>query len=239
LSTETKLRSDSINLEKAIRWQDKTSIHHILYGLAIAKEASRRLLGIRPTQNQTLGAAVINQPTQQLLELATGEGKTLAGLMATYLHGLGNKTVHLVTPNDYLTERDYLYSRGIYHYLGLTTGHIESKTQDRYRELQYSKNILYITAPEAVFDSLKDQLNPFHKRQKEVNVAILDEIDSILLDSGETPLILSKSIKRPRLARIAAIYLLCAGLPAGLIKRGKFDAVTLTQKGQQKLEDTL
>ncbi len=160
---------------------------------AMAREASRRLLGERPYDVQILGSLVLH--SGKITEMKTGEGKTLMCVSAAYLNSLTGKGVHIVTVNDYLAERDAEWMRPVYEYLGVTVGTILSNMDKDARRAAYACDITYGTNNEFGFDYLRDnmQWNVTECTQRGFNFAIVDEIDSILIDEARTPLIISGS----------------------------------------------
>jgi len=162
---------------------------------ALAREAARRTLGERPYDVQMLGAIVLHQG--KITEMKTGEGKTLASIAAAYLNSLPGFGVHIVTVNDYLAERDANWMRPAYNLLGVSVGSILSNMSPKTRLIEYSKDITYGTNNEFGFDYLRDnmQWNESAKVQKHHHYAIIDEIDSILVDEARTPLIISGPVE--------------------------------------------
>ena len=161
------------------------------WAFAVAREASARVLGERHYDVQIMGAIVLHQGS--ILELKTGEGKTLTCVPAAYLNALSGEGVHIVTVNDYLAQRDATWMGPIYEYLGLSVGVILS-TQDNQRKKEaYSKDITYGTNNEFGFDYLRDNMKwrMEDKIQPKHHFCIIDEIDSILIDEARTPLIIS------------------------------------------------
>ncbi|MCR4676679.1 MAG: preprotein translocase subunit SecA [Sphaerochaetaceae bacterium] len=158
---------------------------------ALAREASSRVLGERHYDVQIMGAAVLHQG--KILEMKTGEGKTLTCVPAAYLNALEGKGVHVVTVNDYLAERDAAWMGPVYNYLGLTVGVIVSNMDNERRRQAYSCDITYGTNNEFGFDYLRDNMKyRFEdKIQPKHHYCIVDEIDSILIDEARTPLIIS------------------------------------------------
>ncbi|MGM0431952.1 MAG: preprotein translocase subunit SecA [Spirochaetota bacterium] len=158
---------------------------------ALAREAARRTLGERMYDVQLLGAIVLHQG--KIMEMKTGEGKTLSCVPSAYLNALAGNGVHIVTVNDYLAERDARWMEPVYAYTGLEVGTILSQMDNEARRSAYSKDITYGTNNEFGFDYLrdnmkwdvKDKIQPVH------NYCIVDEIDSILIDEARTPLIIS------------------------------------------------
>lgn len=160
---------------------------------ALAREAARRVLGERPYDVQMLGSIVLH--TGRIVEMKTGEGKTLMSVAAAYLNSLTGKGVHIVTVNDYLAERDADWMRPVYTYLGVTVGSILSNLDNTTRRVAYNCDITYGTNNELGFDYLRDNMKWDKKEwtQRDFSFAIVDEIDSILVDEARTPLIISGS----------------------------------------------
>lgn len=158
---------------------------------ALAREAARRVLGERPYDVQILGALVLH--SAKIVEMKTGEGKTLMSVPAVYLNSITGKGVHIVTVNDYLAGRDADWMRPVYDYLGVTVGAILSNMDNNARKLAYACDITYGTNNEFGFDYLRDnmQLRLQDKVQRGFYFAVVDEIDSILIDEARTPLIIS------------------------------------------------
>ncbi len=162
---------------------------------AVAREAAWRTLGMRPFDVQLIGGMVLNQG--DIAEMRTGEGKTLVATLPAYLNALSGKGVHVVTVNEYLAQRDADWMRPVYEFLGLTVGVTKSgQSQDEKRDA-YSADITYATNNELGFDYLRDNLafSVDDKVQRETNFAIVDEVDSILIDEARTPLIISGPIE--------------------------------------------
>ena len=158
---------------------------------ALVREAARRTLGERPFDAQILGAIVLHQG--KVMEMKTGEGKTLSCIGAAYLNALGGKGVHIVTVNDYLAERDADWMRPIFSYLGMSVGVILSQMDPDARREAYTRDITYGTNNEFGFDYLRDNMrwDATQRVQSSHNYCIIDEIDSILIDEARTPLIIS------------------------------------------------
>ncbi|CEO13092.1 protein translocase subunit SecA1 [[Clostridium] sordellii] len=158
---------------------------------AVAREASKRVLGMRQYRVQLIGGIVLHQG--RIAEMKTGEGKTLVATAPVYLNALTGKGVHVVTVNDYLAKRDKEQMGKIYEFLGMSVGVIVHGQNPQERKAQYDCDITYGTNNEYGFDYLKDNM-VIHKEQKvqrELNYAIVDEVDSILVDEARTPLIIS------------------------------------------------
>jgi len=158
---------------------------------ALSREAARRTLGERPYDVQILGAVVLHQG--KITEMKTGEGKTLASISAAYLNSLEGLGVHIVTVNDYLAERDANWMKPVYKLLGVSVGSILSNMDPEQRLEEYARDITYGTNNEFGFDYLRDNMkwDNARKAQKHHHYAIIDEIDSILVDEARTPLIIS------------------------------------------------
>jgi preprotein translocase subunit SecA len=158
---------------------------------AVTREAARRVIGERHYDVQLIGGVVLHQGN--IAEMKTGEGKTLCSTLAVYLNALSGKGVHLVTVNDYLARRDAEWMGAIYRFLGLSTGTILHEKDDQERKDAYNADVTYGTNNEFGFDYLRDNMkfdvNDYC--QREFNYAIVDEVDSILIDEARTPLIIS------------------------------------------------
>ena len=158
---------------------------------AVVREAARRTLNMRHFDVQLLGGMVLHQG--KIAEMKTGEGKTLAATLPAYLNSLNGKGVHIVTVNDYLANRDSKWMGKIYQFLGLSVGVIQHEMDDQQRQQAYACDITYGTNNEFGFDYLRDNMK-FEVQslsQREFNFAIVDEVDSILIDEARTPLIIS------------------------------------------------
>ena len=158
---------------------------------ALVREAARRVLGERHYDVQLLGGIALHQG--KIMEMKTGEGKTLSSVTAAYLNALTGKGVHVVTVNDYLAERDANWMGPVYDYLGISVGAILSNMDNDARKEAYSKDITYGTNNEFGFDYLRDNMrwDAGEKVQKTHHFCVIDEIDSILIDEARTPLIIS------------------------------------------------
>ena len=158
---------------------------------ATCREASRRVLGMRHFDVQMIGGIVLHRG--EIAEMRTGEGKTLVATLATYLNAIEGKGVHVVTVNDYLARRDAEWMGQIYRFLGLTVGVIVPNLNEEERRVAYESDITYATNNELGFDYLRDNMK--HERgmmvHRPFNYAIVDEVDSILIDEARTPLIIS------------------------------------------------
>ena len=162
---------------------------------AVVREASKRVNKERHFDVQLIGGVVLHE--NKIAEMKTGEGKTITIVLAAYLNALEKKGVHIVTVNDYLAKRDSQNMGKIYNYLGLTCGYINAGQSDEERKENYSKDITYATNSELGFDYLRDNMK-FSKEemvQRNHNYAIVDEIDSCLIDEARTPLIISGAVE--------------------------------------------
>jgi preprotein translocase subunit SecA len=158
---------------------------------AVAREAARRTLLMRPFDVQVIGGLVLHEG--RIAEMKTGEGKTLAATMPLYLNALSGEGCHLVTVNDYLAKRDAQWMGPVYKFLGLTVGVIVHGMDDPERRMAYNADITYGTNNEFGFDYLRDNMKFSLEDyvQRDFNYAIVDEVDSILIDEARTPLIIS------------------------------------------------
>ncbi len=158
---------------------------------AVVREVAKRVVGMRPFDVQVIGGIVLHQGN--IAEMVTGEGKTLVAAMPLYLNALEGRGVHLVTVNDYLARRDSEWMGPIYRFLGLTVGLIQHDMDTAERQVAYRADITYGTNNEFGFDYLRDNgaIRPEMRVQRELNYAIVDEVDSILIDEARTPLIIS------------------------------------------------
>ncbi|NMA23184.1 MAG: preprotein translocase subunit SecA, partial [Spirochaetales bacterium] len=158
---------------------------------ALAREAAKRTLGERHYDVQIMGAVVLHQG--KILEMKTGEGKTLTCVPAAYLNALSGRGVHVVTVNDYLASRDAAWMGPVYEYLGLSVGAILSEMDNEAKRKAYAMDVTYGTNNEFGFDYLRDNMkwSQEEKIQPQHHYCIIDEIDTILIDEARTPLIIS------------------------------------------------
>ena len=174
------------------RVADGSSLDDILVeAFAVCREASRRVLGMRHFDVQLIGGMVLHYG--KIAEMRTGEGKTLVGTLPVYLNALSGKGVHVITVNDYLAARDAATMQPLYNFLGLSVGVIVSNMEQFDRQNAYGADITYGTNNEFGFDYLRDNMvaDQYDKVQRELNFAVVDEVDSILIDEARTPLIIS------------------------------------------------
>lgn len=170
----------------------------LVEAFAVVREASRRVLGQRPFDVQLMGGVVLHEG--RIAEMKTGEGKTLVATLPSYLNALTGKGVHVVTVNDYLAKRDSQWMGQIHRFLGLRVGVILQGLDSAARRYNYAADITYGTNSEFGFDYLRDNmaLDQADLAQRGLHFAIIDEVDSILIDEARTPLIISDVVEKPR-----------------------------------------
>ena len=197
-SLEEKMRSMSddelVSMTEALkeRLNNKESMESILAeSFAVVREASQRVLGLRHYDVQLIGGMVLNEGS--ISEMGTGEGKTLVATLPAYLNALSGKGVHIVTVNDYLAKRDSEWMGKVFSFLGLSVGTVFSGMSGNEKQAAYSCDITYATNNELGFDYLRDNMafSQEQKTQKKLAFAIIDEVDSILIDEARTPLVIS------------------------------------------------
>jgi preprotein translocase subunit SecA len=225
---------------------------------AVVREAGRRVLNMRHFDVQLIGGAVLHKG--KIAEMKTGEGKTLVATLPAYLNALEGKGVHVVTVNDYLARRDSEWMGRIYRFLGMTVGVIQHELNDAERQVAYAADITYGTNNEFGFDYLRDNMKfeLAHYVQRGHHFAIVDEVDSILIDEARTPLIISGPAEEST-DLYYEVDRIIPRLKAGAVVRGdtkaeerealettgdyikdeKHKTVTLTESGTQKAEQML
>ena len=211
----------------------------LIEAFAITREAAKRTLGQRHYDVQLVGGIVLHQG--KIAEMATGEGKTLVATLPVYLNALEGKGVHVITVNDYLAQRDAAWMGEIYQFLGLTVGCIVHGLDDKQRREQYGADVTYGTNNEFGFDYLRDNMKFTLETmvQRPFNFAIVDEVDSILIDEARTPLIISG----PSEDSSEMYQLIDRVMPE--LEAGDFDidekarAATLTDEGADRVEALL
>ena len=206
---------------------------------ATVREASKRVTGMRHFDVQMVGGIVLHRG--EIAEMRTGEGKTLVATLATYLNAIDGKGVHVVTVNDYLAKRDAEWMGQIYGFLGLSTGVIVPNLSENERRAAYNCDITYATNNELGFDYLRDNMK--HERsqmvQRPFNFAIVDEVDSILIDEARTPLIISGPTD-DRSELYKAVHQIVLQLEEGDYEKDeKARSVILTEEGTEKAERLL
>ena len=177
------------------RWEQGETLEELLpEAFALVREVGRRTLNMRHFDVQLLGGIVLHQGN--IAEMRTGEGKTLVATLPAYLNALTGAGVHIITVNDYLAQRDAEWMGAIYSFLGMSTGVIISGLNNEERKRAYAADITYGTNNEFGFDYLRDNMK-FHNEdqvQRSLKYAIVDEVDSILIDEARTPLIISGTV---------------------------------------------
>ena len=194
--TDNELRAKSFKLKK--RYEENGNLNELIAtSFALTREASSRTLGLRHFDVQLIGGLVLND--QKIAEMKTGEGKTLVATLPACLNAVTGKGVHIVTVNDYLANRDQVSMGQIYRFLGLNTGLIQDGMTTVERRENYRADITYVTNYELTFDFLRDNmaLNLTDVVLRPFNYCIIDEVDSILIDEAQTPLIISNNIETP------------------------------------------
>ncbi|SAY50399.1 preprotein translocase subunit SecA [Neisseria weaveri] len=229
------------------RLADGATLDDILAeAFAVCREASRRVLNMRHFDVQLIGGMVLHNG--KIAEMRTGEGKTLVATLAVYLNALSGKGVHVVTVNDYLAARDAGIMEPLYNFLGLSVGVIVSDMQPFYRQTAYNADITYGTNNEFGFDYLRDNMvtDQYDKVQRDLAFAVVDEVDSILIDEARTPLIISGQADDN-----VQLYQIMNSVPASLVRQEKEDGegdywvdekahtVLLSDAGHQHAEEIL
>lgn len=258
--SDKELQAQTDELKKRLSKKNVTLDTILPDAFAVAREAAKRVIGERPYDVQLIGGMVLHEGN--VAEMKTGEGKTLVATLPTYLNALEGKGVHVVTVNDYLAQRDAGWMGQVYDFLGLTTGVIineasfvydkdydnEHHDDSRMRKLRpvsrkeaYAADITYGTNNEFGFDYLRDNMvnDVDLLRQRELNFAIVDEVDSILIDEARTPLIISApAAENPdnyyTFAKIAAKL-----VPEDYVLDEKRRSVALTDEGVEKVQKLL
>jgi len=237
--TDTELRVKSFQLKK--QYEEHKNLNSLIAeSFALTRESSRRTLGLRHFDVQIIGGLVLND--QKIAEMKTGEGKTLVATLPAFLNALTKKGVHIVTVNDYLANRDQVSMGQIYRFLGLDTGLVQEGMSNFERRENYNADITYVTNYEVTFDYLRDNmalnmsdvvLTPFH-------YCIVDEVDSILIDEAQTPLIISNNIQTP-----VEKYIIAAEITDYLDINTHYKVeeknknVILTEEGSKRIEKIL
>lgn len=176
---------------KSLFFEGDADNNKIVEVFAAVREAAKRTIGLRHFDCQLVGGLVLNGGN--IAEMKTGEGKTLVATLPAILNALNHKKVYVVTVNDYLAQRDAEWMRPVYEYFGLSIGFLTSSQSFQDKQATYDCNIIYCTSSELGFDYLRDNMVLFKNQQsqKDLNFAIIDEVDSILIDEARTPLIIS------------------------------------------------
>nr|YP_010208428.1 preprotein-translocase subunit a [Pseudo-nitzschia cuspidata]UBA15441.1 preprotein-translocase subunit a [Pseudo-nitzschia cuspidata] len=237
--TDNELRAQSFKLKQQYKKsQDLEPL--ISESFALTREASLRTLGLRHFDVQLIGGLTLNN--QKIAEMKTGEGKTLVATLAASLNALTEKGVHIITINDYLASRDHASMGQIYSLLGLNTGLIQDDMSKFERKKNYKADITYVTNYEVTFDFLRDNmaLNQNDVTLRPFNYCIIDEVDSVLIDEAQTPLILSDNFETP-----VDKYIIAAEITEYLKRNVHYTVdeknknVVLLDKGSQQIENIL
>ena len=237
--TDSELRAKSFQLKT--RYESDPKLNSLIAeSFALTREASLRTLGLRHFDVQLLGGLVLND--QKIAEMKTGEGKTLVATLPAFLNAVTKKGVHIVTVNDYLANRDQVSMGQIYRFLGLDTGLIQDGMSTNERRENYNADITYVTNYEVTFDFLRDNmaLNLADVVLRPFNYCIIDEVDSILIDEAQTPLIISNSIQTP-----VDKYIVAAEITGYLELNNDYKVdeknknVILTEEGSKRIEQIL
>ena len=188
--TDEQLKDKTSEFRKRLE-ENQTTEDIMVEAFAVVREASKRVFGMRHFDVQMLGGQVLH--LGEIAEMRTGEGKTLTSTLPSYLNAISGKGVHVITVNDYLARRDADWSRPLFEFLGLTVGcNVPGMNHEQKKEA-YSADITYGTNNEFGFDYLRDNMafSPEDRVQKALHFAVIDEVDSILIDEARTPLIIS------------------------------------------------
>jgi preprotein translocase subunit SecA len=222
------------------RLEDGETLDDILpEAFATVREAAKRVLGQRHYDVQMMGAMVLHRG--MIAEMKTGEGKTLVSTLAVYLNALSGDGVHVVTVNDYLAKRDAEWMGQIHRFLGLTVGVIYHELDDNQRREAYARDITYSTNNELGFDYLRDNMKSRREEmtQRPFNFAVVDEVDSILIDEARTPLIISGPTEDNSELYMRVDKLIPRLAVEEFEKDEKQRAVTLTENGVERMEELL
>ncbi len=234
--TDEQLREKTTEFKNRLA-QGETLDDILNEAFAVVREASKRVLGMRHFDVQLIGGMVLQEG--RIAEMKTGEGKTLVATLATYLNALLGKGVHVVTVNEYLAERDATIMGKLYNFLGLTVGLNKAGMSAEEKRAAYNCDITYGTNNEFGFDYLRDNMVLYKEQmvQRPLFFAIIDEVDSILIDEARTPLIISGAANRS-----TELYYICAHFVKRLEPEKDFTVdeklkiVTLTDEGVAKVE---
>ena len=237
--SDSELRAKGFKLKK--QYEDNQNLDLLIAeSFALTREASLRTLGLRHFDVQLIGGLVLNN--QKIAEMKTGEGKTLVATLPACLNAITKKGVHIVTVNDYLANRDQVSMGQIYRFLGLDTGLIQEGMVNSERQESYNADITYVTNYELTFDFLRDNmaLNLSEVVLRPFNYCIIDEVDSILIDEAQTPLIISNNIPTPVEKYIVAAEItdyLQLNIHYKVDEKNK--NVILTEEGSKQIEKIL
>ena len=237
--SDNELRDKSFKLKE--QYKENQNLNSLIVeSFALTREASLRTLGLRHFDVQLLGGLVLNN--KRIAEMKTGEGKTLVATLPTFLNALTKKGVHIITVNDYLANRDQVSMGQVYRFLGFDTGLIQDGMSKLDRRENYNADITYVTNYELAFDFLRDNmaLNLTDVVLRPFNYCIIDEVDSILIDEAQTPLILSNNIQTSIEKYIIAAEITDYLKPNNHYKVDeKNKNIILTEEGSKQIEKIL
>lgn len=236
--SDEELRNKTIEFRSRLK-EGETLDDILPEAFACVREAAKRTLGQRHYDVQLIGGIVLHKG--MISEMKTGEGKTLVATLAAYLNAIEQKGVHVVTVNDYLAKRDAEWMGQVYRFLGLSVDYIVHEKNDEERKIAYNADITYGTNNELGFDYLRDNMKfSLEERvQRDFNFAIVDEVDSILIDEARTPLIISGAAEDSSEKYILVNRVIKNILPSDFEKDEKAKNVTLTESGMEHVEKLL
>ena len=231
--SDEELRAKTDEFKKRLA-EGETLDDLLVEAYAVVREAATRVLGMRHYRVQLIGGVILHQG--RIAEMKTGEGKTLVSTLPAYLNALEGKGVHIVTVNDYLANRDAEWMGEVHRFLGLSVGVILSSMNPDERRAAYQCDITYATNNELGFDYLRDNMAVYEKQlvQRELNYAIIDEVDSVLIDEARTPLIISGQS-----GKSTALYNTCDYLAKRMTKgerKGEINKMTVMMG--EEIEET-
>ena len=236
--SDEELRGKTVEFRKRVK--DGETLDELLpEAFAVVREAAKRTLGQRHYDVQLIGGIVLHKG--MIAEMKTGEGKTLVATLAAYLNALEGKGVHIVTVNDYLAKRDAEWMGQVYRFLGLTVDYIVHEKDDDQRRAAYNSDIIYATNNELGFNYLRDNMkfNLAEMVQRPFNYAIVDEVDSILIDEARTPLIISGAAEDSSEKYILVNRIIPRLVETDYEKDEKAKTVVLTEAGMEHVEQLL
>ena len=231
--SDEELRAKTDEFKKRLS-EGETLDDLLVEAYAVVREAATRVLGMRHYRVQLIGGVILHQG--RIAEMKTGEGKTLVSTLPAYLNALEGKGVHIVTVNDYLANRDAEWMGEVHRFLGLSVGVILNSMNPDERRAAYQCDITYATNNELGFDYLRDNMAVYEKQlvQRELNYAIIDEVDSVLIDEARTPLIISGQS-----GKSTALYNACDYLAKRMTKgerKGEINKMTVMMG--EEIEET-
>ena len=235
--TDDQLRAKTVEFKERIA-AGETLDQLLPEAFAVCREGASRALGMKHFRVQVIGGIVLHQG--RISEMKTGEGKTLVATLPAYLNALEGKGVHVVTVNDYLAKRDMEWMGKLYTFLGLTVGCVIHGISEEERRAAYLADITYGTNNEYGFDYLRDNMVVYREEmmQRELNYAIIDEVDSILIDEARTPLIISgKGSKSTDMYKTADTFVKRLTKEQDFTIEEKDNQISLTEEGVEKCEN--